>query len=1120
MVNEPAQLLAKHLRTLSAAARAESVPDGEFLQRFAAQRDEEAFATLVRRHGPMVLRVCQRVLHDVHAAEDAFQAAFLVLSRKAASLRRADSVGCWLHSVAYRLALKARTQLAQQRKLDVRGTVEKPTDDPLAQLTVREAQAMVDEELTHLPEKYRAPLVLCYLEGKTRDEAARQLGWSAKLVKSRLEQGRARLRSRLSRRGLTLPAALVATLLAEEAAPAALPATLLRAAVQTAIASPAHGVSAPVAVLADGALGGTTTVKVKVIVGLLLLMGVLAAGAGAFAPPQPATKQAETPSAAKTPETAKSEEQRSLRTDRYGDPLPPGAVARMGSVQLRHEGAHLAFSADGKTLISAGWDRTVRFWDMTTGRQRHHTRIELPKTPEDRQGVEIAGLSPDGKSVAVFVGDELRLYDTATGEEQRRLPGKGVGHGYLTFSADGKWLATLIGIADNYTLRLWDLSTGKECLVLEKLSQAGRILLSSDGSRLAYVAAGELHVRDTATGRELGKGSVEGWYFAISPDGQMLATATYKGTVTLWDAAGLKKLATLQPSPGVTGRIVETPCLTFSPDGKLLAIGGLEALVLWDVAARKERLRLEDRKAKELLFSADGKTLACAGSFEIRLWNIGTGERLHGRAGHDICVDSVAVSPDGRIVASADVSDPVVRLWEAATGKPLPLSPRHDSGVRSCAFAPDGRLLVSGGFGVVRLLDASTGAEQRRFVVMDRKTGKQNHEILVSHLSADGKLLAVVGKELGQRQTQLTLWDARTGELLAQRPFNGWLGSCFTPDGEGVTVDGRQQLTIEDTRMGQHVAAIPGDLGYPTTFSWDGQFIAVGMRKTQDNPPGGWLPLGIRVVEMASREELFHVDGWIDYTAFSPDGRRLVTADAKSLRLWDVETGEQLLRRPWPANAVRHPSLTPIHSLAFLPNGCAVVTGMNDGTLLVWDMTPPMRKLESGKRLSDKELEMLWADLAGDCRQAYRAMHRLAGSGAAALSLLAKHLHPVAAVDPKRVDKLLTDLDSEQLAARDAAVRELEGMGEQIEPALRRVLESKPSLEVRNRIQTIQDALRGVPPHHTLRTLRAIHVLERIGTPEAQDILRTLAGGAAAARETREAKAALQRLIRGSATQP
>src|SRR5690242_10950439 len=125
MAIEAAHLVTEHLRTLSAVARTESLPDGELLQRFVAGRDEEAFAALVRRHGPMVLRVCQRVLHDAHAAEDVFQATFLVLSRKAASLHRPGSVSSWLHGVAHRLALKARGQSARQRIREGRALLEK-----------------------------------------------------------------------------------------------------------------------------------------------------------------------------------------------------------------------------------------------------------------------------------------------------------------------------------------------------------------------------------------------------------------------------------------------------------------------------------------------------------------------------------------------------------------------------------------------------------------------------------------------------------------------------------------------------------------------------------------------------------------------------------------------------------------------------------------------------------------------------------------------------------------------------------------------------------------------------------------------------------------------------------
>jgi hypothetical protein len=298
--------------------------------------------------------------------------------------------------------------------------IENQADDPLAELSVREAQAILDEELDRLPQKLRAPLVLCCLEGRTRDEAARQLGWSSKLVKSRLEQGRERLRSRLCRRGLTLPAALGATLLMEEAAPAALPAVLIRAAVQAARSS--NGVSASVALLAETALGGTVIGKAKVVIlGMLLLTGALVAGTGAFAPPQSAKKQAETPAAskAKTPEPPKSKREQAARTDLYGDPLPDEALARLGTTQMRHGGAigALAFTPDGKKLVSCGiWDG-IRIWDVASGRQ-------IRRLTEQTAGNRPLAVSPDGKWLAILTrttspkGEPIAIVEFATGRAE------------------------------------------------------------------------------------------------------------------------------------------------------------------------------------------------------------------------------------------------------------------------------------------------------------------------------------------------------------------------------------------------------------------------------------------------------------------------------------------------------------------------------------------------------------------------------------------------------------------------------------------------------------------------------------------------------------------------------
>src|SRR5262249_37821183 len=162
--------------------------------------EDSAFEALVRRHGPLVLSVCRRVLHNPHDAEDAFQATFLALARKAASAGSRASLGTWLYQVAYHTALRARKQSAVRRQREDR-VAPGPQPDPLGEVTGRELITVLDEEMHHMPERLREPLVLCYLEGKTRDEAARQLDCTLGTLKRRLEKARACLRARLERRG-------------------------------------------------------------------------------------------------------------------------------------------------------------------------------------------------------------------------------------------------------------------------------------------------------------------------------------------------------------------------------------------------------------------------------------------------------------------------------------------------------------------------------------------------------------------------------------------------------------------------------------------------------------------------------------------------------------------------------------------------------------------------------------------------------------------------------------------------------------------------------------------------------------------------------------------------------
>src|SRR5262245_37366185 len=284
MANSSLEVVLEHLRQTWAAQAVAGLSDGQLLQRYIDGREEAAFAALVKRHGPMVLSVCRRVLRQTQDAEDAFQATFLVLARKAAAIGKRESVGSWLHGVAYRLAHKTKAGRARRRARESRP---EPSQEgsPLREAAWRELQAVLDEELARLPEKYRAPLLLCGLEGITSEEAAKQLGWPVGTVRSRLARGRERLRTRLARRGLGLTATALATALTANTAPAALPAVLTVATLRSARlftagkAAALAGVSPQAAALADGAVHAFFLAKVKLSV-LVLAAGALVAGAG------------------------------------------------------------------------------------------------------------------------------------------------------------------------------------------------------------------------------------------------------------------------------------------------------------------------------------------------------------------------------------------------------------------------------------------------------------------------------------------------------------------------------------------------------------------------------------------------------------------------------------------------------------------------------------------------------------------------------------------------------------------------------------------------------------------------------------------------------------------------
>ncbi len=266
----------RHLRGKLAAQQHSDDSDEQLLHAFLVGRDENAFAVLVRRHGPMVLNICRRVLGHEQDAEDAFQATFLVLSRQAARLRKKASLVSWLHGIAYRIALKAKQSAARRRKHEGRAPA-RPNTEPSADLLWHEVRALLDEEIAHLPEKYRSVFVLSYLQDCGREETARRLGLKEGTVASRLDAARKRLRRRLARRGVELTAVLTAAALATPPA-SALPPLLISTTIKAALGEgTVNLISASVAELAKGAATVAAVSKAKCaalsLVGVILLSG-------------------------------------------------------------------------------------------------------------------------------------------------------------------------------------------------------------------------------------------------------------------------------------------------------------------------------------------------------------------------------------------------------------------------------------------------------------------------------------------------------------------------------------------------------------------------------------------------------------------------------------------------------------------------------------------------------------------------------------------------------------------------------------------------------------------------------------------------------------------------------
>ncbi len=1092
----PFATLVGHLRTL--AATAAEVTDRELLERYVRRQDEAAFAVLVRRHERLVWNVCRRALPHHHDAEDAFQATFLVLARKAGALPAAAGVAGWLHGAAYRTALELKRKAARRRRHEGR-VVPPGAAPPAGDLAWRELQAILHEELQSLPDRYRAPFVLCCLEGCSKAEAARSLGWPEGSVSGRLAQARRVLRARLARRGIALSAVLCGLAVAARPAAALAPGLAgdtTRAALAWAGVRAGAAVREGRAALAETVARALFPGRAPRIAGLLFAVTVAGAGAGLRASPR---GEPPVPPVAASPPAPRAAPDERPRVDRYGDPLPAGALARLGTTRLHHGFITyaVAFSPDGKTIASGGAGRGLVLWDAATGRElrvlvpRSHvyaltfnpdgTRIaaafetqkvrlwdvatgrEVAALPASDGGVPQAlAFSPDGKTLASGGYDGLvRLLDVATATERRALKGHEQGVKALAFSPDGKALAS--GSLDG-TVRLWGPDTGRSFACLRgHRNYVLRLAFTPDGKVLASAGEDEgLRLWDVATRREtrfIEMKDCSGTAFALAPHGRSLATGHRDGTVHLWDPATGRESRHWQAH----ARNVST--LTFSPDGKVLASGATfdSSVRLWGPATAKELLPSGGPRGclTQLTFADGNKTLRVAARDRLfRRWDWATDAETVEKALPSAPGWLQVFSPDGTALASLNFRNKEILLTTSDGRQPRRLR-GHEENLGAVAFSADGKALASGDArGSVRLWDVTSGRETHR---LDAK-----QEVGALTFSPDGRVLASgAGGRFGGRPVSpaVRLWDLATGR-------------------ERVALDLDEEVNGLDFSPNGRWLASSNGLGRSGCRLWD-------------------VRTGKRVVLEAVAQECHAV-------AFSPDSRWLAwgSGDRESaIRVCEVATGREAL-------CLRGAHHTGVVRLSFAPDGRLLASGGGDSTVLVWDLSGRYR---SGRlvpaRRSAAEMKALWADLAEDSARAFRAVEALAATTPDdVVPFLKDRLRPEPTAEPRQVAAWIRQLDSASFKAREEARRQLEKQRLAAGAALRQALATAPNLEMHRRLKDLLEKLEPSQSPALLRVLRALSVLEMIGTPEARQVLAGLARYGAGGWLEEEANGSLQRL--------
>jgi WD40 repeat protein len=576
----------------------------------------------------------------------------------------------------------------------------------------------------------------------------------------------------------------------------------------------------------------------------------------------------------------------------------------------------MSLSPDVKNLATTDSEgKAIKLLNLDTGK-------EIYTLQGHKSLVNSITFSPDGKTLATGSEDKtIKLWDLDTGREIRTLQGH-YGHVLsVKFNPDGKTLAT--GSEDK-TIKLWNLDTGEEIRTLQgHKSRIRSIIFSPDGKTLATSSEDKtIKHWNLDTGKEIS--TLQGYKshvrsITLSPDGKTLATSSEDKTIRLLNLDTGKEIHTLQ---GQHGHVLG---VKFSPDGKTLIIGSSEKIKFWNVATGKEihTLKTGERFFTSVSFSLDGKTLATRTNNEIMIWNLGIEKEIRSLQLPEESFRNAILSPDGKtlVTVSGDKNN-IIKYWDLATGKEIRTLHVPQESFHPVEFSPDGKTLsIVDKDGKIKLWNLDASREIRVL---------QGHQRLVLNIefSSDGKTITAVVCEASCIHKQIKLWNLETGmEIPTMMPQKSFRGAIFSPDGKTlVTVSGNKNNIIKYWSLvtGKEIPTlkVPKESVHVLRFSPDGKILAASNDDYKTIKLWN-LDTGKEIRTLKVPKESVHV------LRFSPDGKILAASnDDKTIKLWNLDTGKEIRTFQGHKKSV--------YIVIFSPDGKTLVTGSRD-EIIFWN---------------------------------------------------------------------------------------------------------------------------------------------------------------------------------------